>query len=307
MLATGIRVLGAGAMHRCVIRLSVFLLSLTILTVFAPNNAQAQMCVRYARMLTNFTIHGDAWTWWDGAVGRYQRGIRPMTGSVLVFRRTGHLHQGHVSVVSRVIDRRTVLVDHSWLEGDVLHRGMRVVDTSPNNSWSSVRVWNDPSDTLGQRTYPTFGFVYPRGGRQDGLDAPLTMASADAGTDRTEDGDGGAAAGRTPRTRTAALARVSPAASRMLLLQRKPGVVLARAETPVSGRGNTGGGSVVASLPSHKPRVGTAQGSARIIEVSQVPEGTTPRHKPGSHGAHQGHATQVAELHARGGASENND
>ncbi len=125
-------------------------------------DAQARMCVYYARMLTDFDIRGNAWTWWHQAAGRYDRGIRPDVGSVLVFRKTTHNPYGHVSTVSRVIDRRTILVDHSWLRGRGLRRNMRVVDTSQRNDWSRVRVWYEPGNGLGVRHYPTYGFIHPR-------------------------------------------------------------------------------------------------------------------------------------------------
>ena len=273
-------------MQRIAVRLSVFFVALSIFAVLTPSDAQAQMCVRYARMLTGFNIQGDAWSWWDNAVGRYQRGIRPAVGSVLVFRRTDRLQYGHVSTVSRIIDRRTILVDHSWLEGDVLHRGMKVVDTSSANNWSSVRVWYEPSDNLGLRTYPTFGFVYPHGGR--GLDEPLTVAANDVGTDQN------AVLMRGPRTRVAALP-VTP----VFLPHHKPATVVAMV-TPAARIEAIDAGMVLAYAPRRKPEgaapaVAAATAPARAVEITEVPQVVVPRHKPGSRST-----SQVAELHGHG-------
>ena len=38
-----------------------------------------------------------------------------------------------------------------------------MVDTSPNNDWSSVRVWYGTINDMGQKHYPTYGFIYPNG------------------------------------------------------------------------------------------------------------------------------------------------
>lgn len=38
-----------------------------------------------------------------------------------------------------------------------------MVDVSPGNDWSLVRVWYPPVSGLGQTNYPTFGFIH--GGR----------------------------------------------------------------------------------------------------------------------------------------------
>jgi hypothetical protein len=141
-------------------------LSMAAFFAFSPmlvSQAQAQDCVRTVRSISDFTIQGDGWTWWKHSVGYYERDNRPSLGSVLVFKRASHMRRGHVSLVSAVIDRRTIEVDHSWLDGHGLRRGMRVVDVSPRNDWSQVRVWHEPTAQLGQSVYPTYGFVLPQG------------------------------------------------------------------------------------------------------------------------------------------------
>ena len=297
---------GKRPMHRGVIRLCAFLLSLSILTALAPGSAQAQMCVRYARQLTGFNIQGDAWAWWQNSAGRYQHGMRPVEGSVLVFRRTGRLHYGHVSTVSRVIDRRTILVDHSWLEGYVLHRGMKVVDTSPSNNWSSVKVWHEPSDNLGIRTYPTFGFIYPHG---KSVEQPLTVAAND-----TAERDGDAMAASAPDDDAPAVVRptartpVQPTQMATLFLpHRKPvpggappvAAPVAVAATPVEAA------VVVAYAPRHKPGLADAPASAPApseagVEYTEVPQVAVPRHKPSGHGGSQ----QVADARANAELSD---
>ena len=123
--------------------------------------AEARDCVRTVRALSDFTIRGDAWTWWASAKGRHDRDVNPAKGAVLVFKRTQRLDRGHVSLVSKVIDRRTVEVDHTWLEGRGIRRGMRVIDVSARNDWSAVRVWHEGTGQYGLRTYPTYGFILP--------------------------------------------------------------------------------------------------------------------------------------------------
>lgn len=138
-------------------------LSLCLAAALLPGVAKAKDCVRAVRSMSDFTIQGDAWTWWQHSEGTYEHDVRPQAGSVLVFKRTGQLGRGHVSLVSGVIDNRTIEVDHTWLRSGQIRRGMTVIDVSPNNDWSEVRVWNEPTDQLGTRTYPTYGFVLPSG------------------------------------------------------------------------------------------------------------------------------------------------
>jgi surface antigen len=124
-------------------------------------------CVPFVRMATGMNISGDARTWWNNAAGVYHRGQQPERGAVLAFMGSGGMSRGHVAVVSRVINARTVHVDHSnWggpgvQRGGVM-RGVTVVDVSDRNDWTAVRVqvgWSN--DTFG-RTYPTHGFIYNR-------------------------------------------------------------------------------------------------------------------------------------------------
>lgn len=118
-------------------------------------------CAPFARALSGLPLHGDAADWWDEAAGRYQRGPRPVPGAVLVFRRSARLPSGHVSVVSRVLGaRRIEVIQANWVPEE-LDQDQLVVDMSPGNDWSAVRVWYPPIGALGSHTYSSFGFIEP--------------------------------------------------------------------------------------------------------------------------------------------------
>ncbi|HET9019086.1 MAG TPA: CHAP domain-containing protein, partial [Acetobacteraceae bacterium] len=86
---------------------------------------------------------------------------RPAVGSVLVFRRSSRLPSGHVSVVSRLLDARRVLViQANWVHGE-MDEDQLVVDVSRRNDWSEVRVWYPPTGQLGSHVYATYGFIVP--------------------------------------------------------------------------------------------------------------------------------------------------
>ncbi len=121
----------------------------------------ALQCVPFARENTGIELSGNAVNWWDNAAGVYERGARPEVGSILNFRATGRMHMGHVAVVSNVIDGRNVQIDHAnWSGRGVVTRNVTVVDVSPSNDWSAVRVALGTGD-FGS-IYPTYGFIYDR-------------------------------------------------------------------------------------------------------------------------------------------------
>ncbi len=118
-------------------------------------------CVPFARALTGMALAGNGADWWAAADGRYARTHAPETGGVLVFQRAARLPDGHVSVVSRVLDGRHIhVIQANWVPGQ-LDLDQLVVDVSARNDWTRVRVWYPPSDQLGIREYATFGFVRP--------------------------------------------------------------------------------------------------------------------------------------------------
>ncbi|MFN3449090.1 MAG: CHAP domain-containing protein [Roseococcus sp.] len=123
-------------------------------------------CVPYARMRSGIQLRGDAWEWWEAAAGRYPRARRPQPGSVIVLARTRRLPQGHVAVVSRVVGPREIRVDHAnWASGGARGRVARdqpVLDVSPRNDWSLVRVWYPRINDFGNTVFAAHGFVLPR-------------------------------------------------------------------------------------------------------------------------------------------------
>lgn len=133
-------------------------------TVALP--AAAIQCVPYAREVSGIDLQGDAWKWWNAAAGRYDRGRTPQSDAVMVFSRQGSMRYGHVSVVSKVVNNRMILVDHAnWAPVRSSGRGaitkmVPVIDVSPKNDWTRVRVWYEPSSTFGSKIYRADGFVY---------------------------------------------------------------------------------------------------------------------------------------------------
>ena len=70
--------------------------------------------------------------------------------------------RGHVSVVVQIASSRVILVDHAnWLNTGEISVGVPVLDVSPANDWSQVRVWHIPGGQWGGRTYPADGFIHP--------------------------------------------------------------------------------------------------------------------------------------------------
>ena len=140
-------------------------------------------CVPYAREVTGVQIYGDARTWWDQAAGRYKRGNTPRRGAVMTFEPTGSMVLGHVAAVSRVIDSRTVLLDHAnWspINGrrGQIERDVRAVDVSPGNDWSQVRVWFAPLGDIGTTAWPVAGFIYNEREGETPLGGNRVLASA---------------------------------------------------------------------------------------------------------------------------------
>lgn len=135
---------------------------------------QGLECVPYARQVSGIELYGDAWTWWDSAAGRYDRGWHPEPGAVLVMEATGVMRRGHLAVVEQVIGPREVLVTQAnWgnsakTRGRVEH-GTPVIDVSSDNSWRAVRVWNRETGAYG-RVNPSYGFIYQR---------PVQLVAAD--------------------------------------------------------------------------------------------------------------------------------
>ena len=119
-------------------------------------------CVPFARRESGVEIYGNANTWWRQAAGRYPRSQVPAAGSVLVVRGYNNPRRGHVAVVRRIESDRVVIIDQAnWLNGGEISVGVPVLDVSPNNDWSEIRVWHIPGAHWGGRVYSVEGFIHP--------------------------------------------------------------------------------------------------------------------------------------------------
>lgn len=118
-------------------------------------------CAPYAREVSGLALYGEAAGWWREAAGRYRRADRPVPGAVLVFHRSARLPQGHVAVVARVVSRREILVDQANWVHHRIGRDDPVIDVSPGNDWTRVRVWWAPAGRIGEGVYRTDGFILP--------------------------------------------------------------------------------------------------------------------------------------------------
>jgi surface antigen len=133
-------------------------------------------CAPFARALSGVRLAGEAADWWWEADGRYTRQTRPEEGSVLVLRRSDRLPSGHVAVVSQVLSARQILVTQAnWVHHRVTE-DQPVIDVSPRNDWSVVRVWWPPADAMGVTDYPAYGFIRP--------DRPVTHQQLTASVQR---------------------------------------------------------------------------------------------------------------------------
>ncbi|MGC6329777.1 CHAP domain-containing protein [Rhizorhabdus sp. FW153] len=136
----------------------------------APSAAQAQtiQCAPFARMFSGIQLFGAAASWWNQAVGKYLRGSTPQIGSVMVFKAIGSMRSGHVATVTKVVSDRVIKITHAnWSvingrRGQV-ERDVTVVDASPSNDWSQVKVWFAPIGKVGNKAYPVNGFIYKDG------------------------------------------------------------------------------------------------------------------------------------------------
>ena len=149
-------------------RLPAIIIAAALASASFASSAQAApslQCVQFARIFTGMQLFGDAWTWWNQAMGKYSRGFTPESGSVLVFKASGVMSHGHVAVVSHVLTDRIIQVTHAnWSpiggQRGQVEKDVTVVDVSPTGDWSQVKVWYDPSHNLGTSVYPTYGFIY---------------------------------------------------------------------------------------------------------------------------------------------------
>jgi surface antigen len=145
------------------VKLAIGSIALSLLAI--PSAADAQsfwQCAPFARFFSGIQLFGAAGGWWAQAAGKYAEGAMPRLGSVLVFKAVGAMRSGHVATVTQVVSDRIIKVTHAnWggSPGQVEH-DVTVVDASPANDWSQVKVWYSPIGDVGTRPYPTYGFIY---------------------------------------------------------------------------------------------------------------------------------------------------
>jgi surface antigen len=118
-------------------------------------------CVAFVREETGVQLRGNAATWWNEADGQYARGHAPEAGAVLSFRGAGRMRLGHVAVVRGVVNSREIDIDHAHWAGSGILRDISVIDVSPDNDWTAVRVALRQGAKYGS-VYPTYGFIYDR-------------------------------------------------------------------------------------------------------------------------------------------------
>ncbi len=124
--------------------------------------ASPLQCVPFARAMSGIEIYGDAHTWWVQAEGKFPRSNLPAAGSVLVLRGYATANRGHVAVVREVVSEREILVDQAnWMNEGEITRRVPVMDVSPANDWSQVRVYWLPTRSMGVRVYEVQGFIHP--------------------------------------------------------------------------------------------------------------------------------------------------
>jgi len=117
-------------------------------------------CVEYARMRSGLAVFGDAKTWWARAKNLYARVSHPVEEAVMVFAGSKRLKRGHVAVVTHIVSPREIIVDQAnWQNKGEIDLATPVLDVSPKNDWSLVRVWDIPSRSFGGRVYRVSGFI----------------------------------------------------------------------------------------------------------------------------------------------------
>ena len=120
---------------------------------------QRVWCVPFARNVSGINIRGNAHTWWGKAKNSFDQSHKPAVGAVMSFRSTPSMPMGHVAVVSEIVSKDRILVDHANWHRDQISQGMAVIDVSPKGDWTAVRLESNP-DAFGG-VYPVNGFILP--------------------------------------------------------------------------------------------------------------------------------------------------
>ncbi len=123
------------------------------------------VCVPYARTRSRITLHGDAYSWWEQAKAAYQVASTPQSDSVIVLSAKPAQGDGRLAAVTRVVSAREIRVDHaSWSGDTTIYLNEPVIDVSPDNDWSQVRVWNSRAQQFSPATYALKGFLVAAAG-----------------------------------------------------------------------------------------------------------------------------------------------
>jgi len=119
-------------------------------------------CVPYAREHSGVIVYGDAYTWWDKTEGQYAHSATPHLRAVMMLTGYAGPNRAHLAVVSALVTPREIRIDHAnWFNDGSVYRDDPVMDVSPDNDWSEVRVWNIRSQSWGTKTYLVRGFIGP--------------------------------------------------------------------------------------------------------------------------------------------------
>jgi surface antigen len=117
-------------------------------------------CVEYARVRSGLQIFGDAKTWWNSAKNIYDEFTAPVANAVMVFSGSSRIRRGHVAVVTSIVSPREIIVDQAnWQNHGEIDHNTPVLDVSPDNDWSQVRVWNVSTGQFGAHIYAISGFI----------------------------------------------------------------------------------------------------------------------------------------------------
>jgi hypothetical protein len=138
--------------------------ALTAMAVVPPPSVEKPLhrlfCVEYARMRSGLAVFGDAKHWWERARNLYARLSHPVEEAVMVFSGSKRLKRGHVAVVTNIVGPRRITVDQAnWQNHGEIDHSTPVLDVSPDNDWSRVRVWDMRSGQFGTHVYAISGFI----------------------------------------------------------------------------------------------------------------------------------------------------
>lgn len=124
-------------------------------------------CVPYARAISGLNLSGDAKYWWARAKNLYARLTTPVENAVMVFSGSHRLRHGHVAVVTAIVSPREIRVEQAnWQNRGEIDHATPVLDVSPDNDWSRVRVWDVATHAFGTHVYAISGFIAKAFNRQ---------------------------------------------------------------------------------------------------------------------------------------------